>query len=283
MSCCTLTHTASFKNRPYLSCTISHDLMATLDQRHICPAFKHRAPEVDKALLQADPDGSPFTTPPSLLMQQQPASEGSTAVHSTVATVQPVHNFLEDRHASHGQAVCDTAPNTAGSSNHDRPKLGKHSPRTVSIADAAAPSASSDMTLAEEEETSSCRQQSSSSAPPHRADANASASPDHTVKKEEDFTRSRDLSMNNNAAGASSDHTADKEEEWIGKTDRGLPANGCFAPWDYVPADVIAKWGHVLDIVTPQSTVTNCFTKTYSRFAKVLVPRMQHAFKCAQQ
>ena len=38
---------------------------------------------------------------------------------------------------------------------------------------------------------------------------------------------------------------------------------------DYVPADVISKWGHVLDIVTPHSHVTNCFTKTYSRFAKV--------------
>ena len=36
-----------------------------------------------------------------------------------------------------------------------------------------------------------------------------------------------------------------------------------------VPKDVIAKWGHVLDIVTPESLLTNCFTKTYTRFAKV--------------
>ena len=36
-----------------------------------------------------------------------------------------------------------------------------------------------------------------------------------------------------------------------------------------VPGDVLAKWGHVLDIVTPDSCLTNCFTKTYTRFAKV--------------
>ncbi|KAL0022632.1 hypothetical protein WJX77_012018 [Trebouxia sp. C0004] len=193
--------------------------------------------------LQADPGASPFTEPPSLLMQQQPASKGRTAVYSAAATVQPVHNFLEDRHASHGQAVCDAAHHKAGPSHHDRAKP------------------------EEEEEASSCGQQSFSSAPPH-ADAEPSASVGHTVREEEDFTRIRDLSVNNNAAGELSDHTADEEDEGIGNTDRGLPANDCFVPSDYVPADVIAKWGHVLDIVTPQSTVTNCFTKTYSRFAK---------------
>lgn len=36
-----------------------------------------------------------------------------------------------------------------------------------------------------------------------------------------------------------------------------------------VPRDVLEKWGHVLDIVTPDSSLTNCFTKTYTRFAKV--------------
>lgn len=36
-----------------------------------------------------------------------------------------------------------------------------------------------------------------------------------------------------------------------------------------VPRDVLEKWGHVLDIVTPDSCLTNCFTKTYTRFAKV--------------
>lgn len=36
-----------------------------------------------------------------------------------------------------------------------------------------------------------------------------------------------------------------------------------------VPKNVIVKWGHVLDIVTPESLLTNCFTKTYTRFAKV--------------
>lgn len=36
-----------------------------------------------------------------------------------------------------------------------------------------------------------------------------------------------------------------------------------------VPRDVLVKWGHVLDIVTPDSSLTNCFTKTYTRFAKV--------------
>ena len=36
-----------------------------------------------------------------------------------------------------------------------------------------------------------------------------------------------------------------------------------------VPKDVIAKWGSVLDIVTPESQSTNCFTKTYTRYAKV--------------
>ncbi|KAL0046320.1 hypothetical protein WJX82_009131 [Trebouxia sp. C0006] len=171
--------------------------------------------------LQADPNGSPFIHPPFLLMQQQqPASDGKTAVHSTAVTVQPVHNFLEDRHAfhTHGQAVCDTVHSTAGPSHCDRAK-------------------------SEEEKASSCGQHSSSSAPPHGADTNATAL----------------------------DHMADDDEEddeEIGKTDRGLLVNGCFAPLNDVPADVIAKWGHVLDIVTPHSTVTNCFTKTYSRFAK---------------
>lgn len=36
-----------------------------------------------------------------------------------------------------------------------------------------------------------------------------------------------------------------------------------------VPMDVLSKWGHVMDIVTPDSCMTNCFTKTYTRFAKV--------------
>ncbi len=202
--------------------------------------------------------------------QQQPACDGKTAMPSTVVTVQPVHNFLEDRHAPHSQPVCATAHNTAGPSHFYRAKSGKHIPRVVSIPDAAAARAPSDMTPAEEEEASSCGQNSSSSAAPHRADADASASPNHTVKEEEDLTRSRDLFIHNNAAGVSSDHTADdEEEEGTGKTDRGLSAHNCFASSDYVPPDVIAKWGYVLDIVTPHSTVTNCFTKTYSRFAKV--------------
>ena len=203
--------------------------------------------------------------------QQQPASDGETAMPSTAVTVQPVHNFLEDRHAPHSQAVCDTAHNTAGPSNFDRAKSGKHIPRTDSIADAAAPGSSSGMTHAEEEEeTSSCGQHSSSSPPPHRADTEPSTSPDHTVKEEEEVTRSRDLLIHNNAAGVS-DPTADDEAEevGIGKRDRGLPTDNCSGPSNDVPPDVIAKWGHVLDIVTPHSTVTNCFTKTYSRFAKV--------------
>ena len=36
-----------------------------------------------------------------------------------------------------------------------------------------------------------------------------------------------------------------------------------------VPREVLVKWGQVLDIVTPDSCLTNCFTKTYTRFAKV--------------
>ena len=36
-----------------------------------------------------------------------------------------------------------------------------------------------------------------------------------------------------------------------------------------LPDEVLQKWGHVLDIVTPDSLSTNCFTKTYTRFAKV--------------
>lgn len=36
-----------------------------------------------------------------------------------------------------------------------------------------------------------------------------------------------------------------------------------------VPKDVLIRWGHVLDIVTPVSCLTNCFTKTYTRYAKV--------------
>ncbi|KAA6416694.1 MAG: tRNA (cytosine(38)-C(5))-methyltransferase-like [Trebouxia sp. A1-2] len=216
----------------------------------------------------ADPIGSPFTQPPSLLMQQQPASEGSAAVPSTAVTVQPVHNFLEDRHALYGQAVCETAHNTARPLHHDRAKTGKHIPNPDPIAGAAAPGASSDMTPIEEEEAFSCGQHSSS-APPHRAGAEPSASPDHTVKDEEDLTRK--LFINRNTVGLSTDHTADDEEEEEGNTgtsDRGLPTNDCFISSDHVPADVVVKWGHVLDIVTPHSTVTNCFTKTYSRFAK---------------
>ncbi len=218
--------------------------------------------------------------------QQQPASDGKTTMPSTAVTVQPVHNFLEDRHAIHGQAVCDTAHDTAHSTgplHRDRAKSGKPSPKILFIADVVA--ASSDMTHAEEEEeASSCGQHSSSSAPPHRADADPSAPPNHTVKEEEDLTRSRNLFIHNNAAGASSDHTADSEEdEGAGRTDKGLPTNDCSGPLDHVPADVIAKWGHVLDIVTPHSTVTNCFTKTYSRFAKVHVPHLQHTLHSGTQ
>ena len=201
-------------------------------------------------------------------MHQQLASDGKTAMPSTAVTVQPVHNFLQHRHAAHSQAVCATAHSTVGPSLHDRAKPGKHSPRTDSIADALSPP--------EEEEAFSCRQRSSSSPPPHCADAEPSASTHHTVKEEEDLTRSREILMNKNAAAVSSDHTADEEEEdeGAGRTDKGLPTNSCFTPSEYVPADVIAKWGHVLDIVTPHSTVTNCFTKTYSRFAKVRVPHL---------
>ena len=36
-----------------------------------------------------------------------------------------------------------------------------------------------------------------------------------------------------------------------------------------LPEEVIRKWGNVLDIVTPESQATNCFTKTYSQYAKV--------------
>lgn len=36
-----------------------------------------------------------------------------------------------------------------------------------------------------------------------------------------------------------------------------------------VPSSVLHKWGNVLDIVTPESLATNCFTKTYSQYAKV--------------
>ena len=210
-------------------------------------------------------------------MQPQPACDGRTAVHSTAVAVQPVLNFLEHRHAFDGQAVCDTAHNKAGPLHHDTAKPGN------SIADAAAPGASSDMTHAEEEEeTSSCRQQSSSSAPPHQADAEPSASHNHTVKGKEDLKRSRDFSTNNNAAGELADHAADGEEG-IGEKHKGVPAKAGVAPSHYVPADVIAKWGRVMDIVAPHSTVTNCFTKTYSRFAKVDAPHLQHAVKCAQQ
>lgn len=36
-----------------------------------------------------------------------------------------------------------------------------------------------------------------------------------------------------------------------------------------VPRCVLHKWGNVLDIVTPESLATNCFTKTYTQYAKV--------------
>lgn len=36
-----------------------------------------------------------------------------------------------------------------------------------------------------------------------------------------------------------------------------------------VPDSVLVKWGNVLDIVTPDSLATNCFTKTYTQYAKV--------------
>ena len=36
-----------------------------------------------------------------------------------------------------------------------------------------------------------------------------------------------------------------------------------------VPDIVLQKWGNVMDIVTPDSLATNCFTKTYTQYAKV--------------
>ena len=45
-----------------------------------------------------------------------------------------------------------------------------------------------------------------------------------------------------------------------------------------VPKDVLVKWGHVIDIVTPDSCMTNCFTKTYTRFAKVCSVRNAACF-----
>lgn len=36
-----------------------------------------------------------------------------------------------------------------------------------------------------------------------------------------------------------------------------------------VPDIVLQKWGNVLDIVAPTSLATNCFTKTYTQYAKV--------------
>ena len=47
------------------------------------------------------------------------------------------------------------------------------------------------------------------------------------------------------------------------------PGAGEPGPSSQVPLETIARWGHVLDIVTPHCQVTNCFTKTYTRFAKV--------------
>lgn len=47
-----------------------------------------------------------------------------------------------------------------------------------------------------------------------------------------------------------------------------------------VPSCVLHKWGNVLDIVTPESLATNCFTKTYTQYAKVRDICMCHTFLC---
>lgn len=58
--------------------------------------------------------------------------------------------------------------------------------------------------------------------------------------------------------------TADSQN---GKADESA-ADDAWAPY-MLPEDVLSKWGNVLDIVTPESQATNCFTKTYSQYAKV--------------
>ena len=37
------------KSQPSFSCSINYDLMAALHQQHICCAFKHRTPEIEKS------------------------------------------------------------------------------------------------------------------------------------------------------------------------------------------------------------------------------------------
>jgi hypothetical protein len=46
--------------------------------------------------------------------------------------------------------------------------------------------------------------------------------------------------------------------------------------WHWVPDAVIAQWGEVLDIVQPGSRRCNCFTRTYSRYTKVLKTPESH-------
>lgn len=243
-------------------------------------------------MLQASADGSPFTQPPSLLtqQQQQPTIHDTAAAAATAVHVQPVQNFLEARLAaadSHTVSATDT--NNGNPPQISNPNNNHSSCSTPSDTGVATPRSSAGHSLGEKDNLEFGRE--------HHTDAGTATAPTDHVLKEGQLQTIKGSSVHADVACDSCGHIAEAgthhktgtqpspravaaacisshdvvREEQDGKRFKDFPSHGdkACASSGHVPADVIAKWGHVLDIVTPQSRLTNCFTKTYSRFAKV--------------
>ena len=252
------------------------------------------ATELACALLQANADGSPFTQPPSLLMQQQQQQptihDTAAAAAATAVHVQPIHNFLEARLAatdSHTVSATDT--NNGNPPQTSNPNKNTSSCSTPSDTGAATLRSSAGHSLGEKDNLEFGRE--------HHTDAGTAIAPSDHVLKEGQLQTIKGLSVHADVACDSYGHMAEAgahhktgthssppavaaacisshdvvREEQDGKRCKESSSHGdtACASLHHVPADVIGKWGHVLDIVTPQSRLTNCFTKTYSRFAKV--------------
>lgn len=258
------------------------------------------ATELACALLQANADGSPFTQPPSLLMQQQqqPTNHDTAAAAATAVHVQPVQNFLEAKLAaadSHTVAATDT--NKRSPPQINTPQKNHSSCRILSDKGAATPRSSALHSLGEKDSLEFGKE--------HHTDTGTAIAPLDHVLKEGQLQTIKGSSVHADVARDSSGHMPEAgahhktgtppspctlaaacisshdvvREEQDGKRckESSSPGDMVCASLHDVPADMIGKWGHVLDIVTPQSRLTNCFTKTYSRFAKVsffLLPSM---------
>ena len=189
--------------------------------------------------VQVTSDGSPFIEPPSLLLQRK---EGRTEI-----SVLPVKHFLQNSPAADKGAdgqLCSKCPSA-------EPSMKSNAVANATDNDNCLKQHSQSLMMSEGAADEDCisqsdKQQIQSLEQNHR-----------------DTTPNGLADVYNNQEDGNHDN---QEEE--GKVSNGDKQEAHDA-LQWVSDDVIEKWGHVLDIVTPDSLLTNCFTKTYSRFAKV--------------